>query len=66
MKTRISRSVGQLQGSLLLVGSDVAIGLGLTLLAWLGLLVTVLRGRANIEQRAHAVAAGDDHDRDER
>jgi len=41
-----------------MVGGDVLFGLGLTLLAWAGLVVTVLRGRATIERLARRARGG--------
>jgi len=41
-------------------GTDVLVGVGLTLLAWAALTYTVLRGRRTVERLAEARTAGEE------
>lgn len=47
-----------------MVGTDVLVGIGLTVLAWLGLAITVVRGRQNIERQTRPPVAVDDQPHD--
>jgi hypothetical protein len=43
-----------------MVPVDVSVGLTLTVLAWLGLVWTVVRGRANVERRVRSPTPTDE------